>query len=283
MATSKRYVVAGEMLAIRQSEIRRDADGFFWLTGPASPKTYRHPVYGDVAIVHARGSLEHHLCETADSYEGIEDKIDDAMGGKDSDEPRDPPAAVILEIDSRGGVVAGLNATIERIRRMRRDRGIPLVAYVNEMAASAAYGLACACDEIICPASGIVGSIGTISTMFSVVKQDEMNGVDVRLITSGARKSDGHPHAPITDGAEAAERDRVMKLAQSFYEIASEARGIPAKKIAGLQAAIFLGPDAKARGLVDSVLSLDEVARALSGVRGGTSAKGNETERRARA
>lgn len=281
MVTSKRYVVAGEMLAIRQSEIRRDADGFFWLMGPGSPKTYRHPSYADVAVVHARGSLEHHLTESADSYEGIEDKIDDAMGGKDGDEPRDPPAGVILEIDSRGGVVAGLNATIERIRNMRKARGIPLVAFVNEMAASAAYGLACACDEIICPASGIVGSIGTISTMFSVVKQDEMAGVDVRLITSGARKSDGHPHTAITDGAEAAERDRVMKLAQSFFEIASSARGIPVKKIAAMQAGIYLGPDAKDRRLVDSVLSLDDVARALSKVRSGVQAKGNLTDRRA--
>jgi len=279
----KRHLVSGEMLAMRDSEIRRDADGLFFFMGPQSPASSRHAVYGDVAIVHARGSLEHHLSEFADSYEGIEDKIDDAMGGKDSDEPRDPPSGVILCIDSRGGVVAGLNGTVERIQRMRKERGIPLVAYINEMAASAAYALACSCDEIIGPASCIVGSIGTISTMYSVAKQDELMGLDVRLITSGARKADGHPHTPITDGAEAAERDRVMKLAQSFYDLASAARGISVKKIAAMQAAIFLGPDAKERGLLDAVLSLDDVARALSGVRPGMSAKGNETIRRARA
>ena len=282
--SNKRHIVSGEMLAIRRSEIRRDADGLFFLFGPASPDNVRHSVYSDVAIVHARGSLEHHVTPMSDSYESIEARLDAAMGGTDSDEPRDPPAGVILCIDSRGGVVAGLNGTVERIQKMRRDRGVPLVAYINEMAASAAYALACSADQIIGPPSCIVGSIGTISTMFSVSKQDELMGVDVRLITSGARKADGHPHTPITDAAEASERDRVMKLAQSFYELASDARKISAKKIAAMQAAIFLGPDAKQRGLLDWVMSLDDVAKGLSRAgSGGVRAKGNETDRRASA
>lgn len=276
--TSKRYIVSGEALAIRRSEIRRDADGLFFFSGPESPENERHATYDDVAIVHARGSLEHHMTPGSDSYEAIEARIDSAMRGADGEES---PSGVILCIDSRGGVVAGLNGTVERIRQLRKSRGVPLIAYVNEMAASAAYALACGADEILGPASCIVGSIGTNSTMFSVVKQDEAAGIDVRLITSGARKSDGHPHVAITDGAEAAERDRVMKLAQSFYELASEARGISVKKLAALQAGIFLGQDAVAHGLLDSVVSLDNVARMMSRKRQPAAAvKGNTTSRR---
>ena len=282
----KRHIAAGEVLAIDPAAIRRDADGLFWIIGDGTPGNSRHHLYPDVAIIHVRGSLEHHITPGTDSYEGILDKIDDAMGGKDSDEPRDPPSAVIMCIDSRGGVVAGLNSTIAAIRQLRKDRGVPLVAYVNEMATSAAYALGCACDEIIGPKSCVTGSIGTISTMISVAEQDKAMGVDVRLITSGTRKADGHPHAPITDGAVAAERDRVNKLSADFFEIASAARGIPVKKLSAMQAAIFLGPDAKARGLLDSVLSLDAVASALTKRRDASprpSAKGNETDRRARA
>jgi ClpP class serine protease len=271
-----RLVGSREMLAIEPSALHRGADGFFWLTGPETPPNARHAVFGDVAIVHVRGSLEHHLAPGVDSYEGTLAKLEAAMICDDA------PAGVIMCIDSRGGVVAGLNETVDAIVRLRTRAKVPLVAYVNEMAASAAYALACAAEEIVGPESCITGSIGTISTMISCARQDEMTGIDVELITSGARKSDGHPHVKITDAAREAERDRVEKLAASFFALASESRGVPIKKLQAMQAAIFLGPDAKARGLLDSILSIDDVAKALSkGGSGGVRAKGNETDRRA--
>lgn len=283
MATSerKRYLLSGEAVAVGPGTVRRDADGFYWLVGEPTPQSMRHPLYGDVAVVHVRGSLEHHLTAGADSYEGILDKLEKAKAGLDGDEPKEPPSAVIQCIDSRGGVVAGLNQSVATMQRMFPRTGIPLISYINEMAASAAYAWACGGHEIIGPESMIGGSIGTISTMFSVAKQDEMMGVDVRLLTSGARKSDGHPHAAISDAAEAAELDRVEDLAISFMKLVSAARGIPVQKIEKMQAGIFLGPKAKAAGLVDSLLSLDDVARALSRQRSGIQAKGNETTRRA--
>lgn len=278
----KRYVASGEMLAMDLGGIRRDADGLFWLMGPDTPGNARHALFDDVAIVHVRGALEHHVTPGADSYEGILAKLESAKSGTDADEKREPPSAIVACIDSRGGVVAGLNSTVEAIQRMFPRSGIPLVWYVNEMAASAAYALCCSGREIVGPASCITGSIGTISTMISVAKQDEMTGIDVRLIASGPRKTDGHPHAPITDAAEDAERERVEDLAASFFDLASKARGLPYKKIESLGAGIFLGPRAKSRGLIDSVLSLDDVARALSKTRSpGAKASGNETNRRA--
>ena len=77
--------------------------------------------------------------------------------------------------------------------------------------------------------------------------------------------------------------DRVEDLAISFMKLVSKARGIPVQKIDKMQAGIILGPKAKAAGLNDTVLSLDDVARALSKQRPGISAKGNETDRRMRA
>src|ERR1700680_3180450 len=109
MTTRKRYMGSGELLAVKQSEIRREADGFFWLMGDETPASSRHATYGDVAVVHVRGTIEHHLTSGSDSYEGIVDKLAKAKGGLDDEEPIDPPAAVIACIDSRGGVVAGLN------------------------------------------------------------------------------------------------------------------------------------------------------------------------------
>ena len=266
-----RRIRIGEMLAIDASAIYKGVDGFFWLFGPSvTPSEMR----GDVAIVHVRGALEHHEGGNGDSYEGILSRVREETAKK--------PAAVILCIDSPGGVVAGLNETVAALKKLRKESGVPLIAYVNEMSASAAYALACACDEIVCPPSAIVGSIGTISTMISQAAQDEAMGLDVRLITSGVRKADGHPHAPITDAAEEAERGRVEALALAFFKLASKARGLSVEKIRSLQAAIFLGTDAVKRKLADDLMGLDDVVLGLSKTpEEGAEAAGNETDRRA--
>ncbi|HLX78153.1 MAG TPA: S49 family peptidase, partial [Acidimicrobiales bacterium] len=302
---SARFVKPGEMLAIDTSAIRSGPEGFFWLFGGGVAANERRE---DVAIVHVRGALDHHADSWEDNYESILQRVRDAMSGADTlsahkrkqaehewrhryedgyqplaDIEAKPPAAVILCIDSPGGVVSGLNETVYAIQKMREETGVPLVAYVNEMAASAAYALCCACSQVVAPPSAIVGSIGVISTMISQAERNKREGFDVRLITSGARKSDGHLHAPITDEAEAAERSRVNKLAATFFRIASKARKIPVATIEGFQAAIYLGKDAERRKLVDEVASLDDVVLALSkaSADGAETAGGNETDRRA--
>jgi ClpP class serine protease len=238
-----------------------------------------------VSIVTIRGSLEHHITSGSDSYEAIRERAKLAFEGRDVEdgEAPSPPTAVILDIDSRGGVVAGLNECVADLQAMRKTYGIPLIAVLNEMAASAAFALACAADKRYCPASGIVGSIGTISTMFSQAAKDAADGIDVRLITSGASKADGHPHAPISNVAVKAEKGRVDALANAFFRLAGKSLGVSPAKLQALQAAIYLGPDAKKHGLVDDVRSLDQVAASLTRPTpvGGAESKGNETRREA--
>lgn len=291
-----RFVKPGEALAMAPSAIHSGPQGFFWLFGNGTSPSERR---GDVAIVHVRDPLEHHSTAWADNYEDILRRVREAMTGEDECQRHErqhrwdddyqpmqatPPAAVILCLDSPGGVVSGLNETVRALRKARLESGVPLVAYVNEMAASAAYALACACDEIVCPPSAILGSIGVISTMVSQAEHDRKEGFEFRLITSGARKADGHVHAPITDAAEEAEASRVAKLAAAFFKIASRARGMPIETIQGLEASIYLGTDARKRGLADAVMSFDDAIDALSkaGPPGDSAAAGgNETDRRA--
>jgi ClpP class serine protease len=287
-AKGLRYVKPGELLAMSQNALHQGPGAFFWLQcGGAIPSERR----GDVAIVHVRDALEHHESPDSDSYESILKRVRLAMSGEDA-EPHDedeslafeakPPSVVILCIDSPGGVVSGLNETVYALRRMSQETGVPLVAYVNELAASAAFALCCACSKVLCPPSAIVGSIGVISTMISQSERDKKDGFDVRLLTSGARKADGHIHAPITDAAVNAEMSRVEKLATTFFKIASKARKIPTDRIESFQAGIFLGSDAFRRGLVDEVLTLDDAVLALSRAdNDGIEAGGNVTDRRA--
>lgn len=276
--TTRHAIRAGEYLAIDPSYIRHDADGFFFLLGPSSPDNEQA---GTVTIVHVRGALCHYRGDGGDSYEAILERTAQAF---DSD-PK--PSAVMFRIESPGGVVAGLNECVFKLQRMSKAAKIPLIAYVDEMAASAAYALCCACSEILAPPSAVIGSIGTISTMVSVAKRDAIEGIEFRIITSGKRKSDGHPHVPITEDAVRAETLRNEELSAQFFALAGKARRIPPKRLSSLQAAIYLGRDAEKVGLIDDVMSLDDALLGLDASEVSSTEPvgpndGNVTDRRAK-
>lgn len=244
----------GEAYAIKSSAIERDSDGFFLIVGDAPPE---NETRGTVAIVHVRGALSQFKSDGGDSYEGIVERVCRAFAS----DPK--PTAVVLCISSPGGIVAGLNEAVFRLQRESREHKIPLIAYVNELAASAAYALCCACSEVLAPPSAIVGSVGTISTMVSQARRDRAEGLDFAIITSGKRKSDGHPHVPITDEAVKAEQRRNAALAEQFFALVAKARKVSAAHLESLEAAIFLGTKAVKAGLVDGLASLDDVLLGL--------------------
>ena len=273
----KRHALtASTPLAIDPKSIQRDDAGFFLMLGPTVADNERH---GSVAVVHIRGALAHYAEDGGDSYEAIEKRVRDALAEGQT-------SALVLRIESPGGVVSGLNETTQALKALSKSSGVPFYAYVDELASSAAYHLCCACEEILAPPSAVVGSVGVISTMVSLAKQDRMQGVEYRLITSGVRKTDGHLHAPITTGAEAAERDRNTKLAAQFFEVVRKARGMSVREIRDLEAGIYLSKDAKRIGLIDDVAGFDEVLLGLDArVSRGPAPSlghGNVTDRRAK-
>ncbi len=275
MTTVRRKIKRGEALAIMAEAVHSGPEASFWDCFSSAPKNERED---DVAVVHIRGALDHHD-GWGDCYESILDRVSAALSGEDvvaeathrsyyDDAVHVPPAcapkAVVLRIDSPGGVVSGLNQTVFALRKMAAAAGIPLVAYVDELAASAAYALACACDEIILPPSAVVGSIGVISMMYDQTEADKEMGVAFHVITSGARKADGNPHVPTTAGALSGEQKRVDRLARQFYDVVAEARPLSRKDIDGLEAGIFLGQEGVDKGLADAVMTWADVVEALN-------------------
>jgi signal peptide peptidase SppA len=232
---------------------------------------------GTVAVVSIRGALDHHPGWGCDSYDAILRRTAMAFAGE-NDRPMwmldeseraatktaTKPSAVVLRIDSPGGVVSGLNQCVFALRKMAAAAGIPLIAYADELAASAAYALACACEDIVAPPSAILGSIGVISTLYDQVAADEKMGLNVVTLTSGARKSDGHPHVAISKGAIDAEQARVDKMALQFFRIVAEARGLPVADIRRFEAGIFLGSEAVKAGVADATMSFDALVQLLN-------------------
>ena len=104
--------------------------------------------------------------------------------------------AVALQINSPGGSPVQSEMIANRIRELSDKNNIPVLAFVEDVAASGGYWLACAADEIIASKASIIGSIGVVSSGFGFDKAIEKIGIDRRLYTSGNNKAILDPFLP---------------------------------------------------------------------------------------
>jgi len=235
---------------------------------------------GELAVVGVSGPLAQRAWScwmfSGDGYDAIVQRAAAAFNDRDT-------RGVVLRLDSPGGEVAGCFEAVRTLRAMARESGKPLVAYVDEMACSAAYALACAASEIVAPDTGLVGSIGVIMTVESYAEQLAAEGVSIALITSGAAKADGHPAVALSDDARARLQADVDQLAQVFAaEVAAGRPALDAKAALGLDARVLIGGAAVAAGLADHVGPLSvalERARSLASRSTPTGAAGATTGR----
>ena len=109
------------------------------------------------------------------------------------------PVAVALAINSPGGSPAQSSLIAARIRRLATEKGIPVTAFVEDVAASGGYWLACAADDIIVDENSILGSIGVISAGFGLHEMIGKIGVERRVHTAGQSKSFLDPFRPEKD------------------------------------------------------------------------------------
>jgi len=109
---------------------------------------------------------------------------------------RGKPTAIALEINSPGGSAVQSSLIAARIRRLAEEKGIPVYAFVEDVAASGGYWLACAGDEIYVDRGSIIGSIGVISANFGAHELLGKVGVERRIYTAGKSKSMLDPFVP---------------------------------------------------------------------------------------
>ena len=215
------------------------------------PKPPEARVVDGVALVEVQGPLMHHPDPCADSYDAIKTRVLGVLAER--------PRAVVLAIDSPGGLVSGCFDTADEIRAACDAARVPLIAYVDGQATSAAYALACVASKVYVPPTGIVGSIGVLDALVDGTLQDRAMGLGFTLIASGARKTDGNVHAATTDAAIVAAQTRVDALAAIFFDHVSRRRGVSVDKVAAMQAGLVHGAQAVLSGLADQVATLDQV------------------------
>ncbi len=106
------------------------------------------------------------------------------------------PRAVALVINSPGGSPAQSSLIGARIRRLAEEKDVPVIAFVEDVAASGGYWLATAADEIVVDENSIVGSIGVVSSGFGLHEFITRHGIERRLHTAGRSKARLDPFLP---------------------------------------------------------------------------------------
>jgi serine protease SohB len=171
--------------------------------------------------------------------------------------------AVALLINSPGGSAVQSHLVFQRIRQLSAEKERPVIAFVEDVAASGGYMIACAADEIVADPSSIVGSIGVIGASFGFAKLIDKIGIERRIYTSGTNKAMLDPFLP--ENPEHVARLKAIQedIHASFIDLVKSRRGA---KLSGSEENLFSGEYWAARkgmefGLVDRIGDLRSTLR----------------------
>jgi protease IV len=180
--------------------------------------------------------------------------------------------AVVLRINSPGGSVTASDILYEEIKAFKKKTGRPVIAYFQDVAASGAYYLACAADEIIAERTTITGSIGVIMQMVDFSGTMSKLGIGADAITSGPFKDAGSPLRRMRPE----ERELFQKLVDSMYQqfvdvVAAGRPKLTREQIRTLaDGRVYSAQQALDAGLIDRITTLEDavnVAKQKAGIK----------------
>ena len=175
--------------------------------------------------------------------------------------------AVALSINSPGGSPVQSRQIFLRIRQLATEKKLPVLVFVEDVAASGGYMIACAGDEIFCDPSSILGSIGVVGGTFGFQELIKKIGVERRLYTAGAHKAMLDPFLPENPDDVARVKALQREIHAIFISLVKQSRGV---KLKGADDVLFTGEywageTSVSLGLADAVGDLRSVLRARYG------------------
>lgn len=162
---------------------------------------------------------------------------------------------ILIDIDSPGGNVAGVQELASEIMQARTQK--PIIGIANHLAASAAYWLGSCCTELYASPSAEVGSIGVWTAHQDLSDAYAAAGVKTTLISAGKYKTEGNEFGPLAAEAKAFMQDTVDGYYRAFVAAVARGRGVSVEKVrSGMgQGRCLMADDAKAQGMVDGIIS----------------------------
>jgi len=193
----------------------------------------------------------------ATSIEGLQSEFRAALADPDV-------KAIVFNIDSPGGSAELVPELASEILAARGQK--PIVASANTWAASAAYWIASACDEICVTPSGEVGSIGVWTAHQDLSEAMKAQGVKTTLVSAGKYKVEGNPYEPLDPEAQAEMQRGVDAIYKSFLKAVAKGRGTtPATVRDGYgEGRMVMASEAVGEGLADRVETIDQTLARVS-------------------
>ncbi|UZE50461.1 S49 family peptidase [Rhodopseudomonas sp. P2A-2r] len=194
------------------------------------------------------------------SLSGVAKLLDKAFATKNA-------KAVALLINSPGGSPVQSRQIFLRIRQLAAEKKLPVLAFVEDVAASGGYMIACAADEIFVDPSSIVGSIGVVGGTFGFQELIRKIGIERRLYTAGERKATLDPFLPENPDDVARIKALQREIHTIFIALVKGSRGA---RLTGADDVLFsgeywAGESGIALGLADAVGDLRSTLRARFG------------------
>lgn len=228
-----------------------------------TPTTTAPPsVAAGIAVLPLHGMITSRSYNMEDYSGGVSSEqfgrqFDEAMAN-------DGVGAIVIDIDSPGGMAAGTPELSRRIYAARGNK--PIYAIANHMAASAAYYIGTAADSLSVTPSGEVGSIGVVTLHTDYSGMDEQNGVKRTVLRAAPYKAEGNPFEPLGDEAAAYWQGQLEAAYDTFLADVARNRGETKASVAKNygQGRMLLAKDAMAAGMVDKIETLDELLARVS-------------------
>jgi signal peptide peptidase SppA len=175
--------------------------------------------------------------------------------------------AVALLINSPGGSPVQSRQIYLRIRQFASEKKLPVLVFVEDVAASGGYMIACAGDEIFCDPSSILGSIGVVGGSFGMTELIKKIGVERRLYTAGSHKAMLDPFLP--ENPDDVERLKAIQreIHAIFIALVKQSRGA---RLKGADDVLFTGEywageSSVSLGLADAIGDLRSTLRSRYG------------------
>lgn len=193
---------------------------------------------------------------------GGELSLDKVASGLESAFSFSKAPVVAILVNSPGGTPVQSHLIFQRIRQLAAEKEKPVLVFVEDVAASGGYMLACAGDEIIADPASIVGSIGVVSRGFGFVGLLERIGVERRVHTAGDRKAILDPFQP-EDRADVAHLEALQhEIHEHFVALVRDRRGAKLSDDREIFSGLFwTGRKAMELGLVDALGDANTVLR----------------------
>lgn len=207
-------------------------------------------VYGNVAVINVAGSLIEGRAgwKRYYGYTGYEDLREAAVLALQNQ----AVGAILLNVASGGGHVAGVHETAQMFQRINKVK--PVVTYASRMC-SAALWIGSSARHITASETAEYGSLGILQIHLDRSAQLEKEGLKVTVIRAGAKKAEATPYEPLSDAARASMEKQAKTLYDVFLAHVAGARGVTEAVADGKfgQGVVFVGAEGKDTGLVDKI------------------------------